>query len=104
VNAMMKQTVHVAHATGRTAAGELTYGPPQAIRARVELLSRNLSTATGQRVTTTHRLYTTSVVAETTRIWLPGAPPSQVEGSKVPVAVASHPRPAGGETLYEVDL
>lgn len=101
----MTHTVHVATATGRNSAGELQYGAPVAIKARVQRLSRVVSTGTGQRVTTTHRLLTTAELTETSRVWLPGVPTSSAEGSKVPVSVGAHPHPTQpGLTLYEVDL
>ena len=74
--ALLTQTVTLATITGRSASGEPTWTAGTATPARMEEEIREIVTAGGQTVVTSHRIYVNGDAAPAPdtamRIWLPG--------------------------------
>jgi hypothetical protein len=100
----LSQSISVAAQTGKNSKGDPTYGTPVTVSARVEVSRRFARNAQGQKTVSSHAIYTTTAIALTDRIWLPGVSTSNVQAARGPLSVTAVSDKAGGVTLYEVLL
>lgn len=99
--ALLNQTITVQAPTGVDNYGSPTGGSQSSVSARVELYSREVVNARGERVITTHRIYTQDAIGIDDLIWLPGADTAETSEARRPQRVDSHPDENGATHHYE---
>lgn len=104
LSAWFSDTISVASVTGKSVKGDPTYGAAASVSARVESDRRFARNAQGQKTFSSHVIYTTTPIALTDRIWLPGVSSALTQAARTPLSVAANHDKAGNVTLYEVLL
>lgn len=101
----LTSSISVASVTGSPDAfGKPTYGSPVAVAARIEQQRTLVRKSNGEEAVANHVIYTSTAIALTDRIWLPGANTSLADQSNLPATVVSTPDKSGARTLYKVML
>jgi hypothetical protein len=104
IAAWLNQVIWVASCVGIDAYGKALFASPRQVRARVEAASRLVRTARGEQVSSQARVYTSTAIALTDRVWLPSDDVADTNSSRAPIAVKSTPDKTGARTLWEIDL
>lgn len=104
LSSWLVSTVYVADVSGKTAKGDPTFGAAVAVPARVEAVRRFTRNAQGQKSISSHTIYTTTAIALTSRVWLPGDSAATTQLACVPLSVEGCPDKYGNVTLYKVLL
>lgn len=101
IKALLAQTITVQAPTGVDNYGSPTGGSQSSVSARVELYEKETVNARGERVRTTHRIYTEDAISLDSLIWLPGADTGDATDARRPHRVDSHPDENGTTHHYE---
>ena len=96
-------TVYVASPTGNNAFGELSYGTPIAVKARVEDKFDRIVGTDGNTVEVNHRIFTSTKITKQDRVWLPGDDRTNDALAKVP-AITERAKTKARQVFYEVRL
>ena len=100
----LSHRIKVAPKTGRDAHGDPAFGPALTVRARVQPNSRLIRGPQGEETTASHVLYTTTPIAMTDAVWLPGDDATNPALRKRPLEVRATPDKSGTLALYKVWL
>lgn len=104
LSAWFRDTVSVASVTGKSAYGDPTYGAPRTVAARLESARRLVRSGRGDDLVSNHRLFTTTPIVLSDRVWLPGASTADANASVKPITVESTHDKSGGFSIYMVTL
>lgn len=102
---LLRQTIYVAEPTGRSRAGDRAHGAPVARAARVEPdQSVQDTSANGETVVSTYRIFLVEAVSQTAKIWLPGDDHTVEKLGRAPMRVAPIIDENGSVSHYEVSV
>jgi len=101
---LLKETINVATASGKDAAGDLSYNAPAARSARVVNVRDTVEKRDGTMLETTIAIITETAISLTDRVWLPGVDSSNATLSRRPQYIEKAVDEFGDLDFYRTKL